>query len=262
MGVLSGVVVLLVLYYIAFFVIAQKIKNNSIVDIGWGLGFVLVGWLSALLGTTNPVGTLIVVLVTIWGLRLSYHIAKRNIGKPEDPRYVNMRKNWGQNFPQVQAFVKVFLLQGVLLFIIATPIFTTHIYPADSLNFFGYLGLIIWIIGFYFEVVADAQLRSFIQKSSNKGKLMTKGLWQYTRHPNYFGESTMWWGIFIISLNSVPVYITIISPVVITVLLLFVSGVPLKEKSMKKRPGYKQYAAQTNKFIPGLPRKLKSKTKA
>ncbi len=254
MGIVYGIIFFLLIYYAAFFLVAQKIEKNSIVDIGWGLGFVLVGWLSALWGTSNPVGTLIVILVTIWGLRLSYHIARRNLGKPEDPRYANMRKNWGRNFPRLQAFFKVFILQGVLLFIIAIPIFATHIYTAPSLNFFGYLGLIIWLIGFFFEAVGDAQLKAFISKPFNKGKLMTKGLWRYTRHPNYFGESAMWWGIFIISLNSVPFYVSLASPVVITVLLLFVSGVPLKENSMKKRPGYKKYARETNKFIPGPPK--------
>ncbi len=256
MDVITGVIVFLVLYYGTLFVIAQQIEDNSIVDIGWGLGFVLVGWFSMAWGTVNPIGTLIVTLVSIWGLRLTYHIARRNIGKPEDPRYAKMRRNWGSYAPKLQAFFKVFLLQGVLLFIIAIPIYASHVYTAPSLNFFGYLGLIIWIIGFFFEAVGDAQLRAFIRKPQNKGKLMTSGLWRYTRNPNYFGESTMWWGIYIISLNSMPFYVGLLSPIVITVLLLFVSGVPLKEKAMEKRPGYKKYARETSRFFPKPPKTL------
>ncbi len=255
MGLITEVILLLLVYYVLLFLLGQKLENNSIVDIGWGLGFVLVAWISALRGTNSPPATIIVILVTLWGLRLSWHIGKRNIGKGEDYRYVEMRKKWGDRYPRIKAFGEVYLLQGVLLMIIALPIYMSHVYSATALNIWGMLGLAVWIAGFVFEAVGDAQLRTFLRNPDNKGKIMRSGLWRYTRHPNYFGESTMWWGIYLISLNLMPFYVALASPLVITYLLVFVSGVPLTEKAFEGNEAFQEYARVTSRFFPWFPKK-------
>ena len=255
MSLIPGVILTLLLYYVILFVVAQVIHNNSIVDIAWGAGFVLMAWVSFLLGDNNPVGTLIVVLITIWGLRLSWHIGKRNIGRPEDPRYVAMREGWGDRFPLLKAFGQVFLLQGFLMFLIGSPVLLTHRFWAPRLTLLSWLGLAVWIGGFLFESVGDAQLRAFLRKPENRGHIIRSGLWRYTRHPNYFGESTRWWGIFLIALTSVPLWMAVVSPVVITWLLVFVSGVPLTEKSFEGNEEFAAYARVTSRFFPWFPRR-------
>ena len=140
------------------------------------------------------------------------------------------------------------------MMLIAFPVILIHEQVNKSLTVWTLVGLAIWIFGYFFEVVGDAQLRAFKQKPESKGKLMMTGLWSYTRHPNYFGEAVMWWGIFVISQSAGVSLISLISPIVITYLLVFVSGVPLLEKAMVGRPGYEEYARKTNKFIPWLPK--------
>lgn len=242
------------IYFFAFFILGTAIKNNSIVDQAWGIGFVLIAVYSMLrLGNYGPISLLITLLVALWGLRLFYHIMKRNFGKPEDFRYAQWRKDWGKTVV-IRSFFQVYMLQGVLMMLIAFPVVLTHEQANQSITAWTLIGVAIWLIGYFFEVVGDAQLRAFKQNSDNKGKLMTTGLWAYTRHPNYFGEAVMWWGIFIIALSAGASLISIISPIAITYLLVFVSGVPLLEKAMVGRPGFEEYANRTNKFIPWLPK--------
>lgn len=242
------------IYFFAFFILGTAIKNNSIVDQAWGIGFVLIAVYSMLrLGNYGPISLLITLLVALWGLRLFYHIMKRNFGKPEDFRYAQWRKDWGKTVV-IRSFFQVYMLQGALMMLIAFPVVLTHEQANQSITAWTLIGVAIWLIGYFFEVVGDAQLRAFKQNSDNKGKLMTTGLWAYTRHPNYFGEAVMWWGIFIIALSAGASLISIISPIAITYLLVFVSGVPLLEKAMVGRPGFEEYANRTNKFIPWLPK--------
>ena len=242
------------IYFFAFFILGTAIKNNSIVDQAWGIGFVLIAVYSMLrLGNYGPISLLITLLVALWGLRLFYHIMKRNFGKPEDFRYAQWRKDWGKTVV-IRSFFQVYMLQGALMMLIAFPVVLTHEQANQSITAWTLIGVAIWLIGYFFEVVGDAQLRAFKQNSDNKGKLMTTGLWAYTRHPNYFGEAVMWWGIFIIALSAGASLVSIISPIAITYLLVFVSGVPLLEKAMVGRPGFEEYANRTNKFIPWLPK--------
>ncbi len=242
------------IYFFAFFILGTAIKNNSIVDQAWGIGFVLIAVYSMFrLGNYGPISLLITLLVALWGLRLFYHIMKRNFGKPEDFRYAQWRKDWGKTVV-IRSFFQVYMLQGALMMLIAFPVVLTHQQANQSVTVWTLIGASIWLIGYFFEVVGDAQLRAFKQNTDNKGKLMTTGLWAYTRHPNYFGEAVMWWGIFIIALSAGASLISIISPIAITFLLVFVSGVPLLEKAMVGRPGFEEYANRTNKFIPWLPK--------
>lgn len=248
--------IIILAYFFTLFVIGTLLKNNSIVDIGWGIGFVILAWILLFLRLpASLVRTSITLLVSLWGLRLFYHILKRNHGKPEDFRYVAFRKAWGK-WVVPRAFLQVYMLQGALMFLIALPfILLEQESQAVNIPLF-LLGLIVFATGFAFESVGDAQLKAFLGKPENKGKIMTSGLWRYTRHPNYFGEATLWWGIFFLALSGGVTPFAVIGPVTITLLLLFVSGVPLLERSMKDKPGYAQYAEMTSIFIPWFPKKL------
>jgi steroid 5-alpha reductase family enzyme len=249
------VVLLILCYFILFFIVGTLIKNNSIVDIGWGIGFVIVAWYSLLRDPQILLGQLILtILITIWGLRLFYYITIRNFGKKEDFRYAGMRKAWGK-WVIPRAFFQVYLLQGVFLYLISLSIILVSRESSETNLPILIVGIMVWLFGFYFEAVGDYQLKVFISKPENKGKIMMTGLWSYTRHPNYFGEATMWWGIFLLALSSGASLLSILSPIIITLLLVFVSGVPMLEKSMKKKPGFDEYARRTNIFIPWFPKK-------
>jgi steroid 5-alpha reductase family enzyme len=244
------------IYFGALFIIAQIKKDNSIVDMAWGFSFVVVVWANIIdVGVQNVYGLIIAILVTLWGMRLSYHLVLRNWGKPEDFRYANWRVEWGK-WVVPRAFLQVFALQGFMLWVISLPaalavrLPLTNLATTQALLF--WVGVAIWVVGYYFEVVGDAQLRAFKKDPKNKGKLIMSGLWSLTRHPNYFGEATMWWGIFVAALSMGVPWYGVISPVVITYLLRYVSGVPLLEKSMMKRPGFEEYAKKTPVFIPRL----------
>lgn len=247
--------IVIFIYFFAFFLVAQFIRNNSIVDMGWGAGFVVVAFVTLISqGAYVERNLLVTLLITIWGGRLTYYIVRRNWGKPEDFRYAKWRKEWG-SWLVPRAFLQVFMLQGLLMLIIGYPIIVVNSSPQPGLNFIDYLGLFIWITGFIFESVGDKQLAEFKKDPANKGHVIQSGLWKYTRHPNYFGEATMWWGIFLLTI-SVPLgWSAVISPLTITLMLLYVSGVPMLEKKYKDNPEFQEYARRTNKFFPWFPKK-------
>jgi steroid 5-alpha reductase family enzyme len=236
--------------------VSLALKNSSIVDIFWGIGFVITNWIYFAL---TPDGFLlrkwlIGILVTIWGMRLSLYILWRNWGKPEDFRYQAWREDAGSNWWWL-SFLRVFLLQGVLMSIISAPLLAAQyrVVPVH-LVLSDVLGLVVWAIGFFFESVGDFQLARFKANPTNKGKVMDRGVWRFTRHPNYFGDSAQWWGYYLISVSAGGWW-TIFSPVMMTLLLLRVSGVALLEKTLEARPGYKEYIEKTSAFIPWFPRK-------
>ncbi len=248
------------IFFTFAFIVGQIKQNNGLQDVFWGLGFVLAANYSYFTAGHDSInGLIITILVTIWGLRLSYHLFKRNWNASEDRRYVDMREGWlekGKNI-YLTAYINVYMFQMLLLFVIAQPILLVNTRPSGGLNFLSYLGILVWIIGYYFQVLGDLQLKNFLKKPENKGKLLTTGLWAYTRHPNYFGEASMWWGIFLISLVEPISLLGIIGPATITYLLLFVSGVPLLEKKYDGRPDFELYKKKTSKFIPMPPKKFK-----
>lgn len=239
-------------YMTFWFIVSVSKKRNDVADIAWGLGFVLLAWFSFYLSGYSFKAFLVNGLVTVWGLRLAIHIYNRNKKRGEDSRYLAWRKTW-KNF-YLRSFLQVFMLQGIFLFLISLPVmFINH----SVSNGFGYLevvGLLVWVFGFYFESVGDKQLKDFISNPANKGKLMDKGLWRYSRHPNYFGEVTQWWGIFIIALSISGSFFTFIGPATITILILFVSGIPLLEKKYTGRSDWEEYKKKTSIFIPLPPR--------
>jgi steroid 5-alpha reductase family enzyme len=232
------------------FIAAQYLKNNSIVDICWGIGFIIVALsLYFMRPVIYPAKIIVSILILIWGARLTWYIFLRNYGKGEDFRYVRFRQDWGKSF-LVKSFFFIFMLQGILMLIISMPVIVIFNSPARALNFFDIAGVIVFAAGFFFESAGDYQLAQFKKNPANKGRLMTGGLWQHTRHPNYFGEAVMWWGIFLIGLSSPHGWIALISPVLITYLLVFVSGVPLLEKKYAGRPDFEEYKKNTPVFVP------------
>lgn len=248
-----GNIVVTWLFFTGVFLLAKYVDKLSIIDSFWGPSFMVVAIYSWVVGSKTIVATLVTLLVLIWGIRLASHISIRNFGKKEDYRYQAMRDRWDHVW--LTAYYKVFLLQGLLMLSIAFPIILINKVKVSPINGFVYLGLIIWIIGFIFESVGDYQLKIFLKNREDSKKIMTKGLWAYTRHPNYFGEVTMWWGIFIIVFSIRLDFYLIISPLVITFLILKVSGIPLLEEKYKDRPGWAEYSRKTNKFIPWFQKK-------
>ncbi|MFM9226951.1 MAG: DUF1295 domain-containing protein [Actinomycetota bacterium] len=240
---------------ISTWVVSVLIKNASIVDIVWGLGFVAVAWVLAWrIDGDSGRQTLLAVMVGAWGLRLGGYLAKRNLGHGEDFRYVLMRKRWGAKFPIV-SLLTVFTLQGVLMWVVSLPVQFGNGDDSPGVGPLAVVGIVVWIAGLAFETIGDAQLARFKRDPANKGQVMDKGLWRYTRHPNYFGDALLWWGIGIVGAESGSGVIGFIGPVLMTVLLTRVSGVPMLEHSMaKRRPGYTEYVARTSAFIPRPPR--------
>jgi len=247
--------IILFAYFTLWYVFAVILKNSSIVDIGWGLGFVVLAVYSFIQNITLP-SAVITAIVSIWGFRLAYHIFGRNFKKPEDFRYANFRKEWGKTY-YIRAYFQLFLFQGLLMFLISLSLLYANSAAKIEIYPLFFIGSAVWVIGFFFEVVGDLQLKRFIKNPNNKGKLIDTGLWQYTRHPNYFGEATMWWGIFLMALACNAPFFTVISPITITFIIRFVSGVPMLEKSLEKKPGFNEYKKRTNIFIPWLPKEIK-----
>jgi steroid 5-alpha reductase family enzyme len=222
------------------------------VDIFWGVGFVIIAWIT--LGVTAGApdrGRLTVALTTLWGLRLAGYLAWRNIGKGEDPRYRAMRARHGDAWPLRSLFI-VFALQGVLMWIISLPV-QASVRAAAPLGAADIAGAALVLTGVFFESVGDLQLARFKADPANKGQVMDRGLWRYTRHPNYFGDAVVWWGLFTLAAGA-GAYWTVVSPLLMTFLLRRVSGVTLLEKGMRKKPGYDAYIQRTNAFFPWWPR--------
>lgn len=245
---------ILFVYMNLWFILSLLKKRNDVADVAWGLGFILLAWASLLLSpaiTTR--GILAGMLVTLWGTRLAWHIHKRHKGKPEDYRYAAWRAAWGKWFV-VRSYAQVYMLQGALLFVIALPLMFFNRSAGNALGILDVLGALVWLFGFCFEAVGDAQLARFIKNPDNKGKLMQSGLWAYTRHPNYFGEITQWWGLWLMALAVPFGWFSVLGPLTITFLIVKVSGIPLLEKKMEENPAFAEYKKHVSILIP-LPRK-------
>lgn len=235
------------------------IKNVSIVDIYWGFGFVVVNTYYCFMhGDFYTRKLLILLLVAIWGLRLTIYLTWRNGDKEEDFRYQEFRKKYGKKHYWWISYFQVFILQGILIMLVSLPLLGINYYTIDnSISILDYIAILLWIIGISFESISDVQLAKFRLNPENSGKVLQKGLWKYTRHPNYFGDSLVWWayGLFCIASG---VYWPIIGSIVMTILLLKVSEVSLLEKTLvEKKKDYSAYIEETNAFIPWFPKKHK-----
>ena len=237
-------------------VLSVRLQDAGVADVCWGLGFVLLTWLYCLLSPTlTQRSWLVAVLITLWGARLSRHIFRRNHGKGEDPRYQAMRASHGHAFWWRSLFT-VFWLQGALLWFVALPLLVAvrAAHPATLTAVDGF-GVLLFAVGFGFEVVGDHQLDRFRAEHSNRGTVLDSGLWRYTRHPNYFGDATMWWGMYAMASSTPGGWLTVLSPSLMTLLLMRVSGVTLLEDGLKaSKPGYRAYITRTPAFFPWFPR--------
>ncbi|MDA8791832.1 DUF1295 domain-containing protein [Bacteriovoracaceae bacterium] len=247
------------IFFNLFYLVARYKEDFSVIDIAWGLSFFLIIITSTFsIGSIESTRTLVLLsLVGLWAIRLSGYILFRSlkIGK-EDYRYAQWRKDWGDNANLI-AYFKVFMLQAVLALIIGSPLIIFHFNQKSSIGFgttLDFIGLAVWGLGFLFETIGDHQKNEFKKDIKNQGKTLQTGLWKYTRHPNYFGEALLWWGIFLIILNQSPWYFILWGPLVLTILLLKVSGVYLLEQKYEGNKEYENYKKRTSSFIPWLPK--------
>lgn len=271
---LTGFITVILLFQIVS-IPALILKKNDLADVLWGPAFVLTalnaliwssnandvpGMINGVFLTLSTRSLLMLCLLAVWALRLFIHVGLRNLShRTEDVRYNNWRKAWGKHW-FLRSYLQVFVLQAFILYVFLTPVLLSLDNPNTSshsfLTWINGLGLVVAILGFLLESIADEQLRQFKIDPINKGKLMTKGLWSWSRHPNYFGEVLLWWGIWLMVVDLPWGWATIVSPIGVTYLILKVSGVSMLEDLMKSRMGYAEYAARTSIFIPMPPKKL------
>ncbi len=240
--------------FVALWAVSVRARDASLVDRVWGPAFALSAWLQlALAPDAGPRAWLVAVLTTVWGVRLGLHIHRRNRGHAEDPRYAAMRARAPRTFP-LTSLVTVFLLQAALVVVIGLP-FASLAASRTPLGLLDALALMVWLVGFLFEVVGDAQLAAFKRDPANRGRIMDRGLWAWTRHPNYFGDACVWWGVALFALAARAPWWTLAGPGLMTFLLTRVSGVAMLEAGMRGRPGWDAYAARTSAFLPRPPRR-------
>lgn len=232
---------------------AKRAGRVSVVDTAWGIALALVALVAALTGTLLGEGDgvrrwLLVGLVSVWGLRLSWHMHRRNHGKGEDPRYAEMLEGTSP----LQRVLKVWVTQGAAVLLVSLPVQLAAV--ADgALGWLAAGGVAVWLLGVGFEAIGDAQLARFKADPANRGRIMDRGLWSWTRHPNYFGDACVWWGIWLVSLTAWWSLLTVVAPVTMTYFLVFATGAKLLERHMSGRPGWEEYAARTSMFLPRPP---------
>lgn len=245
------------LYMLMVFVLALLLRDNSIVDIFWGLGFVVLSLVSLYPFDSQDIKQIVVnSLILVWGIRLSVHIFIRNRGRGEDFRYANWRRTW--KYFVLRSFLQIFMLQGFFMLIISWPVLHINSNISPDFGMLDVVGILVFLTGFLFEAIGDYQMVVFKKDPANKGKLITTGLWKYTRHPNYFGEALLWWGLWLMALPVVDGIYTVLSPIVITLLLRYISGVPMLEKKYEGRADWGAYKEITPVFVPFI-KKQKSK---
>ena len=242
-------------YMLAFWLLSLALRNVSIVDVGWGLGFVVIAWVVHLgAAQSDTRSTLQLALVTIWGLRLGLYLLNRNWGQDEDYRYAAMRRRVGPSYTYKSIYM-VFGLQGALMLGVSLPVMAVQgLRSTTPFGLIDLLAVVMIAVGFYFEAVGDQQLTKFKSDPSNEGQVMDRGVWAWTRHPNYFGDCLQWWGFWVFALSVPGASWTVLGPALMTLLLLRISGVHLLERGLRKRkPDYEAYIARTPAFIPRPP---------
>ena len=229
-------------------------RDASIVDVFWGLGFVVVAWVAFALGDGDAGRKLCAAgATTLWGLRLAGHLAWRNHGAGEDPRYQRMRRRHGDRF-WIVSLATVFGLQGALMLVVSLPVQIAQAVPGPPVGAIDAAGLALVAVGLFFETVGDAQLARFRADPANRGQVMDRGLWRYTRHPNYFGDAVVWWGLGLLACAVPWGFVGLGSSALMTFLLLRVSGVALLERGLRgSKPGWDDYVARTSAFVPRRP---------
>ncbi len=245
-GLASMVGMMIVVWLIHF-----PLKNAGIVDIAWAFGLALLAMLYAALGDGDPIRKwLMAGMAAVWGLRLSVHLLVRTIGREEDGRYRQMRKDWGGNIGL--KFLLFFQFQALLNVVLAMPFLITSVNTEKGLSFFEIAGLTIWAVAIIGESVADHQLKRFKNDPNNNGKTCRYGLWNYSRHPNYFFEWLIWVAFFVFALGSPFGWIAILGPVLMLYFLFKVTGIPATEAQALRTKGddYRDYQRTTSAFVP------------
>jgi steroid 5-alpha reductase family enzyme len=248
-NVFAIVAFILFLYILIWFLLSIFIKRADLADIAWGPGFILVVWSSFFIGQISVNGLIVNLLITIWGIRLCMHISFRNRNRKEDFRYENLKRRWSRFF-HLRLFLDVFLLQGMILYVVSLPVVWIHTHTQKVPVFVLVTGVFIWLSGFVIETIADRQLIFFRKDLSNKGNLLKEGLWSCSRHPNYLGELIQWWAIWLIAVVYPLGWVFVISPLLITFLIVNVSGIKPLEEKMKDHPDFKDYAEKVPSLIP------------
>jgi len=235
--------------------VSLPLRDSSIVDIFWGPGFAVIAWVVFFLADGSDARRLLLVILTsVWGIRLGAYLAWRNIGKGEDYRYTAMRRKWGAKWWWWSLF-QVFLLQAALMWIVSLPVQAGQVPDEPGVGWLALAGSGLWLVGIFFEGIGDLQLARFKADPANRGRVMDRGLWRYTRHPNYFGDFLVWWGLGLIAAEAAGAWWSLIGPVMMSILLLRVSGVAKLEQTIaERRPGYAEYARRTSSFFPRPPR--------
>jgi steroid 5-alpha reductase family enzyme len=252
MQLISKAMIVLLVYMSIWFAIAKARKQLNLVDVAWGGGFVLVAWMVAF-DQPSARSLLIAILVSFWGLRIVNHLARRVFTQGEDPRYQEISRKWGQAF-WARAYLSIFILQGGLILLVGLPVIMATGEQNADLAVLSVLGTALWFAGFTIESLADRQLRKFLANPDNKGKVMDQGLWRYSRHPNYFGELTQWWAIGLIALQVQNGWIGLLGPLTLTVLIVFISGIPPIERKKKSDPEYAAYMRRTSPLVLWFPK--------
>ncbi|MEU0544644.1 DUF1295 domain-containing protein [Nocardia sp. NPDC005978] len=237
------------------YLIGRRIGRYNVVDVSWGLGFVLVALVGLLAGDGSLTRRLLLfVLVTVWGLRLSLHMHRKSAGRGEDPRYTELLDRRGHGTWQVLR--RIFIIQGASQWVISAPLQVSAVAgPTSGLAWIAAgAGVALWLIGFTFEAVGDRQLERFKADPCHRGTVMDQGLWAWTRHPNYFGDSSLWWGLWLIAASAWPGVLTVFAPLLMTYVLIYGTGARLLERHMAERPGYREYQQRTAYFWPRPPR--------
>jgi len=239
-----------------FWLFSLARRDAGVADIAWGLLFVVIAWTSYLCGDGNTPMLIAALLTSVWGLRLTLHIGRRNLAEAEeDRRYTRMRRKRPGVF-WIWSLPMVFLLQGALALIVAMPLYSLGSADQGSVGFISLLGILVFLTGLAFEAIGDAQLTAFRRDPSTSGQVMDRGLWKYTRHPNYFGDATVWWGLWLIAVGSGAAWWTFAGPLLMSYLIVRVSGVKMLEADMaERRPAYRQYMERTSAFIPRPPKR-------
>jgi steroid 5-alpha reductase family enzyme len=260
LGVIAACAAAVLMLVVSVWGLSVRLRDASIVDIIWGFGFVVIAWVAR--ATADGVAArqwLLVVCTTIWGLRLSTYLYRRNHGKGEDFRYKAMRKKHGDKFAMI-SLRTVYLTQGLLMLLVSLPVqFGQMADRPTRLGPLAWIGVALWAVGLAFETIGDLQLARFKAQPDSAGKVMDRGLWSWTRHPNYFGDFCVWWGLFVIAAETRLGLASFVGPLIMSVLLIRVSGVPMLEKTIgRRRPGYAEYVERTSGFFPRPPRRARS----
>ncbi|MGQ0844173.1 MAG: DUF1295 domain-containing protein [Sporichthyaceae bacterium] len=260
LGVLACAAGLTVLFALTFG-IAERAGKHSVVDVTWGAGFVVVALITCWFST--PEGDderrfLITAMVVLWGVRLAWHIGRRNAGHGEDPRYEALLAKAAPAKRRAYAVKTIYLPQAVLVLFISLPVQVAQ-YDTDTVGAVAAVGILVWSVGLAFEALGDWQLKQFKANPANRGTIMDRGLWRYTRHPNYFGDACVWWGIWLVAAETGAGLFTVLSPIIMTIFLTKGSGARLTEKRMAGRPGFEEYVARTSGFFPLPPRRSASR---